>query len=122
MSELRLVIFDVDGTLVDSQRDILAAMAVAFGSQGLETPARERVLSGVGLSLPETFLRLAGEQGADIRARIVDIKAGVADHHRTAPRAARSTRVHAKRSIAWRASLTRFWPWPPASRGAGSIG
>lgn len=72
MSELRLVIFDVDGTLVDSQRDILAAMAVAFGSQGLETPARERVLSGVGLSLPETFLRLAGEQGADIRARMID--------------------------------------------------
>jgi phosphoglycolate phosphatase-like HAD superfamily hydrolase len=28
MSELRLVVFDVDGTLVDSQAHILAAMGV----------------------------------------------------------------------------------------------
>ncbi len=72
MSDLRLVIFDVDGTLVDSQADILAAMAAAFGSEGLEVPARERVLSGVGLSLPETFLRLAGEHGSDVRTRMID--------------------------------------------------
>ncbi|MCZ4259445.1 HAD-IA family hydrolase [Limimaricola sp. G21655-S1] len=71
MSDLRLVIFDVDGTLVDSQRDILAAMAAAFASEGLETPPRERVLSGVGLSLPETFLRLAGDRDGDARARMI---------------------------------------------------
>ncbi|MCP1168998.1 HAD-IA family hydrolase [Limimaricola litoreus] len=71
MTELRLVIFDVDGTLVDSQADILAAMGAAFAAEGLEMPARERVLSGVGLSLPETFLRLAGEQGQDTRARMI---------------------------------------------------
>ena len=71
MSELRLVIFDVDGTLVDSQRDILAAMATAFGSENLPVPPRARVLSGVGLSLPETFLRLAGEQDGETRARMI---------------------------------------------------
>ena len=71
MTETRLVIFDVDGTLADSQRDILAAMAAAFGAEGLAMPPRERVLSGVGLSLPETFLRLAGEQGPDTRARMI---------------------------------------------------
>ncbi|MGR3465939.1 HAD-IA family hydrolase [Limimaricola sp.] len=71
MTEPRLVIFDVDGTLVDSQRDILAAMAAAFAAEGLAVPPRERVLSGVGLSLPETFLRLAGEQGQDTRARMI---------------------------------------------------
>ncbi|MEM9637958.1 MAG: HAD family hydrolase, partial [Pseudomonadota bacterium] len=32
---LRLVIFDVDGTLVDSQGDILAAMGAAFDAVGL---------------------------------------------------------------------------------------
>ncbi|EYD73446.1 HAD-IA family hydrolase [Limimaricola hongkongensis] len=71
MTEPRLVIFDVDGTLVDSQRDILAAMAAAFAAEGLAVPPRERVLSGVGLSLPETFLRLAGAQGQDVRARMI---------------------------------------------------
>ena len=32
MNDLRLVIFDVDGTLVDSQADILASMRAAFAS------------------------------------------------------------------------------------------
>ncbi|MEC7668553.1 MAG: HAD family hydrolase, partial [Pseudomonadota bacterium] len=38
--DLRLVIFDVDGTLVDSQADILASMAAAFGAIGLDVPER----------------------------------------------------------------------------------
>ena len=65
MTDRRLVIFDVDGTLVDSQADILAAMGAAFAAEGLKMPPRARVLSGVGLSLPETFLRPAGEQGQE---------------------------------------------------------
>ena len=43
MTELRLVIFDVDGTLVDSQADILAAMGAAFAAEGLKMPPRARV-------------------------------------------------------------------------------
>lgn len=35
MPDLRLVIFDVDGTLVDSQAEIMAAMKQAFASEGL---------------------------------------------------------------------------------------
>jgi phosphoglycolate phosphatase len=50
-----LVIFDVDGTLVDSQHLILAAMAFAFGEAGHPVPAREEVLSVVGLSLPQAM-------------------------------------------------------------------
>ena len=37
---LSLVIFDVDGTLVDSQGDILGAMSMAFASEALERPTR----------------------------------------------------------------------------------
>ena len=48
---LRLVIFDVDGTLVDSQAEILAAMTAAFAGEGLECPDRAAVLGIVGLSL-----------------------------------------------------------------------
>ena len=52
MSDLRLVIFDVDGTLIDSQAHILAAMDAAFAAHNLPPPARAATLSIVGLSLP----------------------------------------------------------------------
>jgi phosphoglycolate phosphatase len=60
---LQLVIFDVDGTLVDSQADIVASMAAAFSAIGLPAPDRARVLSIVGLSLPQAMAELAPEAG-----------------------------------------------------------
>ncbi|MEO0729987.1 MAG: HAD hydrolase-like protein, partial [Pseudomonadota bacterium] len=51
MSE-KLVIFDCDGTLVDSQHLIVAAMTSAFEGVGHPVPARAEILSIVGLSLP----------------------------------------------------------------------
>ncbi len=58
---LRLVIFDVDGTLVDSQGDIVASMTAAFEDAGLPTPTRPEILSIVGLSLDVAMARLAPE-------------------------------------------------------------
>lgn len=55
---MKLVIFDVDGTLVDSQGHILASMDGAFEAHNLPSPGREAILSIVGLSLPEAFVRL----------------------------------------------------------------
>ena len=69
--DLRLVIFDVDGTLVDSQADILAAMRAAYASVGVTAPAREAVLGIVGLSLAEAFAVLAPEQPETVRERMV---------------------------------------------------
>ncbi|MDW3224687.1 MAG: HAD-IA family hydrolase [Paracoccaceae bacterium] len=60
---MRLVIFDVDGTLVDSQADILAAMGRAFDSVNLPAPERAQILGIVGLSLDVAMARLA--PGAD---------------------------------------------------------
>lgn len=57
----RLVIFDCDGTLVDSQLMIIAAMEQAFAAQDLAPPSRTAVLGVVGLSLPEAFWQLAGD-------------------------------------------------------------
>jgi phosphoglycolate phosphatase len=57
---VKLVIFDVDGTLVDSQQLIVAAQREAFARHGLAPPSRERSLSIVGLSLSEAFTALAG--------------------------------------------------------------
>ena len=68
---LRLVIFDVDGTLVDSQCDILAAMRAAFDRAGEPAPEREVILSIVGLSLDVAIPRLAPHLPGDVQARIV---------------------------------------------------
>ena len=58
---MKLVIFDVDGTLIDSQAMILGAMAAAYGEEGLDCPDRAAVLSIVGLSLPVAMARLSPE-------------------------------------------------------------
>lgn len=58
-----LVIFDVDGTLVDSQDLIVEAQAETFRRHGMEPPSREKTLSLVGLSLVPTFAALVGEKG-----------------------------------------------------------
>jgi phosphoglycolate phosphatase len=57
---LKLIIFDVDGTLVDSQNIIVASQHAAFAAFDLEPPSRELSLSIVGLSLAEAFVVLAG--------------------------------------------------------------
>ena len=58
-----LVIFDVDGTLVDSQNLIVEAQVETFRRHGLPPPTREQTLSLVGLSLVPTFAALVGEDG-----------------------------------------------------------
>ncbi|MEP2890502.1 HAD-IA family hydrolase [Tateyamaria sp.] len=62
---LRLVIFDVDGTLVDSQGDIVASMTAAFEDADLPVPARSKILSIVGLSLDVAMSRLAPDADTD---------------------------------------------------------
>ena len=54
----KLVLFDCDGTLVDSQHMIVATMTEAFAKVGHAPPDRAGVLSIIGLSLPEAVGRL----------------------------------------------------------------
>jgi len=59
MSELvRLVLLDCDGTLVDSQAAIVAAMADAFVACSLAPPENAAVRRVVGLSLPAAMAKL----------------------------------------------------------------
>lgn len=51
----KLVLFDCDGTLVDSQHLIVAAMDAAHHRLGQVPPQRSAILKVVGLSLPEAF-------------------------------------------------------------------
>jgi len=55
---LKLVVFDCDGTIVDSQHMIVAAMEQAFTGSGLPMPGRTAILSVVGLSLEQAVRRL----------------------------------------------------------------
>jgi len=59
-SRRKLIIFDCDGTLVDSQHMICAAMQQAYADHKIDCPPREKLLSIVGLSLTESFQRLGG--------------------------------------------------------------
>ncbi len=64
---LRLAVFDMDGTIVDSQHMIHAAMAEAFASLSLAVPAAAEVRRVVGLSLAAAITRLApGAEAADL--------------------------------------------------------
>tara|TARA_R110002095_G_C4203614_1_gene235279 strand:- start:401 stop:1087 length:687 start_codon:yes stop_codon:yes gene_type:complete len=68
---LKLVIFDVDGTLVDSQADILLAMAAAFNAVGAALPPRDVVLGIVGLSLDVALPTLAPDRTQAEHAQMV---------------------------------------------------
>ncbi|MET0179053.1 MAG: HAD-IA family hydrolase [Novosphingobium sp.] len=60
----RLAVFDCDGTLVDGQADICAAMAEAFAGEGLAAPSSHATRRIVGLSLPQAMRRLH-QRGSD---------------------------------------------------------
>ncbi|MGB7243576.1 MAG: HAD-IA family hydrolase [Sulfitobacter sp.] len=68
---LRLVIFDVDGTLVDSQNDIVTAMGQAFDAVGAPPPSLAEVLGIVGLSLDVAMAKLAPAYESADRAVMV---------------------------------------------------
>lgn len=67
---MKLIIFDCDGTLVDSQHAICAAMEYAFTSLELPVPVRADILGVVGLSLPQTFEVLAGGRPPHVQAAL----------------------------------------------------
>ena len=59
---MKLVVFDVDGTLVDSRALLKAASDAAFTSLGLPPPPYDRLRQIVGLSLREGLAQLAPSQ------------------------------------------------------------
>lgn len=67
----RLIVFDCDGTLVDSQHFISASMQHAFAAAGREAPAFDAVRAVIGLSLDEAVARLAPDLDDDERVAMV---------------------------------------------------
>ena len=68
----RLIIFDCDGTLVDSQHLIIAAMERAFESVDLAPPPHAAVRGIIGLSLPQAISQLVEEASEETIIKITD--------------------------------------------------
>lgn len=68
----RLAIFDCDGTLVDSQANIIRAMERTFDAHKLEAPDRQAVSRVVGLSLTEAMAVLLPSADSEFHGRLAD--------------------------------------------------
>jgi phosphoglycolate phosphatase len=71
---MKLILFDVDGTLMDSQHMIYAAMDMAWRGQGLTCPPPEAVRAIIGLSLSNAMQTLAGANDHPIDALVTGYK------------------------------------------------
>lgn len=67
-----LVVFDCDGTLIDSQANIIRAMTNAFTNAALPPPDANRIRAIVGLSLQEAMQALAPEVSTAQRAQLTE--------------------------------------------------
>ena len=63
-----LIVFDLDGTLVDSSRALLEAHEIAWSSLGLQRPADREILNLVGLPLVHTMRTLAPNENPEALA------------------------------------------------------
>ena len=70
-----LVLFDLDGTLIDSETGILDSMRHAFAQMGVESPAREVLRTWIGPPLRSTFPSVLGEDHERIETAV--------EHYRT---------------------------------------
>ncbi|MGE0735058.1 MAG: HAD-IA family hydrolase [Alphaproteobacteria bacterium] len=71
-SSPKLIVFDCDGTLVDSQAGIVGAMEAAWRAEGLPPPAHEAIRRVVGLPLTEAIAALAPALDAVPRNRMTE--------------------------------------------------
>jgi phosphoglycolate phosphatase len=60
-NNLRLVVFDCDGTIVDSKKAILELMSATFEMYDLDVPDKKNILRGVGLELSVGIKRLLSD-------------------------------------------------------------
>lgn len=70
-AEVKFVVFDCDGTLVDSQHMIVRAVEIAFSGEGLAPPGPEAIRHIVGLSLDEAIGLLVPDSPDETVLRLV---------------------------------------------------
>jgi phosphoglycolate phosphatase len=82
---VRLVVFDCDGTLVDSQATIVACAQAAFRAEGLPVPTAGAIRRIVGLSLVEAVLELMAEPDPSAVPRLAERYRAAFLEHRASP-------------------------------------
>jgi phosphoglycolate phosphatase len=68
----KLALFDCDGTLVDSQRNIIMCMEDAFARAGLAPPDRHATRRIVGLSLLPAMQRLLPDAATELHVQLAE--------------------------------------------------
>lgn len=76
--DYRLVIFDWDGTLVDSQAQIISCMQSAFRHLALAPPTKSAIRYIVGLSLDQAIWRLDPELDFDTVDQLAEVYRSIA--------------------------------------------
>lgn len=84
MPRLRLALFDCDGTLADSQHDIVSAMRETFLTAGREPPAPAAIRTVIGLSLGRIMQLLAPGLPVDETEALADLYRETYFAHRSA--------------------------------------
>lgn len=70
LGPFRLIVFDCDGTLVDSQHNIVAAVQRVFRHIDMEPPVPELIRRQVGLPVEAAIARLAPEAGDAVHQQL----------------------------------------------------
>ncbi|MGB1360870.1 MAG: HAD-IA family hydrolase [Alphaproteobacteria bacterium] len=69
---MRLIVFDCDGTLVDSQKGIMRGIETAWSEFGLEIPKLSSVLQIIGLSLEDAVAVLEPNLDKETQNKLVE--------------------------------------------------
>jgi pyrophosphatase PpaX len=76
----RCVLFDLDGTLVDSIDLIIQSAQAAFAGCGYAVPRREQILAGIGRTLPSQFRDFTSDE-AEVARLIQAYRTFQLEHH-----------------------------------------
>lgn len=68
---MRLIVFDMDGTLIDTHELITEHMTATFSGVGLPVPASAEMRRVIGLSLPVAMARLAQNDDPEVVERLI---------------------------------------------------
>ena len=73
MINVDLMIFDVDGTLIDSRKDIVAAVNFTLKSLGLAEKGFDEIISYIGLGVGYLLKKSVGEENEDLVDKAVTV-------------------------------------------------
>ena len=68
----KLLVFDWDGTLMDSEARIVSCLSMTLSDLGQTALARDTLLNVIGLGLPEAVATLLPRADADLIRRFID--------------------------------------------------